>query len=60
MSENETGWLYNGIFYQTRRELTDTFKWSTCIFKMKVKENEIIKITNQQAKAYEQSTNPRK
>jgi len=40
-------WKYNGKLYNTRRELKDEFGWSTCKFDIKLKENKIIKITEE-------------
>lgn len=40
-------WKYNGKIYQTRRELTELFGWSTTKWNKKIEENKIIKIKNE-------------
>lgn len=37
-------WFYNGESYNTRREVTDKFGWSTCKWNAKLEEGKIKKL----------------
>lgn len=47
-------WSYKGLTFPNKKELREYFQLSTCKFNCKVKDGEIIKLTNnQQATANE-------
>lgn len=46
-------WFYKGLGFPDKKSLRQHFNLSTCKFNGKVKDNEIIKLTNQQASANE-------
>lgn len=47
-------WKYNGELYDNRRDITDTFGFSTCVWNAKLRDGEIIKINKlNQDESYE-------
>lgn len=51
-------WKYKGLTFPNKKELIKHFQLSTCKFESKVKDGEIIKLTNiQQAFANENQNN---
>lgn len=46
-------WFYKGLGFPDKKSLRQYFNLSTCKFNGKVKDNEIIKLNNQQASANE-------